>query len=214
MKKPVLVLLTLLLVTGSANAVVAHPVRIGVPLGDSELKLKLQQQVANAYTQLGYQPEFIALPSQRRLRLLRNGLIDADLFRICQLDQAYPELLVVPATLDTLRLNAYSLVKETLTNWQQREELLVSHIRGFKMADQQTFAGARVLVNNDQQAFGLMLQGRVNIVLEDSRSAAHYLAQQENLPAIAEQYVAEYPVCHIVNRKLSELSPALAEKLR
>jgi hypothetical protein len=204
--------LVLLLLTGACA--LAQPVRIGMPLGDSALRQKLQLQLTAAYTALGYQPQFIALPSQRRFRLLKDGLIDADLFRICQLDETHPELLVVPVPLDTLRLNAYSLSADKLVNWQQRSDLLISHIRGFKMAEQQEFAGVRVLVNSDEQAFGLMLQGRVDIVLEDGRTAERFLTQQPELAGIAMQQVADFDVCHILNHNWQPQLPALTRQLR
>lgn len=185
-----------------------------MPLGDSTLRQKLQLQLTAAYTALGYQPQFIALPSQRRFRLLKDGLIDADLFRICQLDETHPELLVVPVPLATLRLNAYSLSADKLVNWQQRSDLLISHIRGFKMAEQQEFAGVRVLVNSDEQAFGLMLQGRVEIVLEDGRTAERFLTQQPELAGIAMQQVADFDVCHILNHNWQSLLPALTQQLQ
>lgn len=206
----VLVLALLLLV---CCCVIAQPVRIGMPLGDSMLRQKLQQHVAGAYSALGYQPQFIALPSQRRLRLLKEGKIDADLFRICQLDDNHPELLVVPAPLDTLRLNAYSLSASTLINWRQRSNLLISHIRGFKMAEQQAFAGVRVLVNSDEQAFGLMLQGRVDIVLEDSRTAEQFLTRHHRQPIIWHN-VADFAVCHIISQPFQPLLPALTQQLQ
>lgn len=209
MKLSVLALLLL-----ACGCTLAQPVYIGMPLGNSEFKQKLQQQLAQAYNALGYQPQFIALPSQRRFRLLKDGLIDADLFRICQLDEIHPELLVVPVPLDTLRLNAYSLSADKLVNWQQRSDLLISHIRGFKMAEQQEFAGVRVLVNNDQQAFGLMLQGRVDLVLEDSRTAEPFLTQQAELASIATQQVADFDVCHILNHNWQTLLPALTLQLQ
>ena len=196
------------------SVVAAQPVRIGMPLGDSTIRQKLQLQLTQIYTELGFEPEFIALPSERRLRLLKDGEIDADLFRICQLDEAYAELLVVPVILDTLQLNAYSLSSARLMNWQQRNELLISHIRGFKMAEQQEFAGVRVLVNSDAQAFGLMLQGRVDIVLEDSRTAEQFLTQQADTKHIIWQKVADFAMCHIVNRSLQPHLPAITKQLQ
>lgn len=198
----------------ACNYTAAQPVRIGMPLGDSELRQKLQLKLASAYTALGFSPEFIELPSERRLRLLIDGEIDADLFRICQLDEAHAELLVVPTVLDTLRLNAYSLSSAKLMNWQQRNDLLISHIRGFKMAEQQEFAGVRVLVNSDAQAFGLMLQGRVDIVLEDSRTAEKFLAAQQEIQHINMLHVADFTVCHIIHASLQPLLPDLVLQLQ
>jgi hypothetical protein len=192
----------------------AQPIRIGVPLGETAHKHQIQQRVGSAYQQLGYTPQFIALPSQRRLMLLQDGLIDADLFRICELDDNLSNVLVVPVVIDSMQLNAYSLNAATLQNWQQRRDLLISHIRGFKMASQQQFAGKRIMVSDAEQAFGLMLQGRVDIVLEDSDTAALFLTQQPATTPIAEQTVASFGVCHILSQQQQALLPALTEVLR
>ena len=193
--------------------VFAQPVRIGIPLGDTALRQKIQQQVSNAYLQLGYQPLFVELPSQRRLHLLREGDIDADLFRICQLDDTDSDLQVVPVPLEKLQLNAYSLSASSLIDWRGRPELLISHIRGFRMAELQHFAGKRIAVANDEQAFGLMLQGRVDIVLEDSRTAERFLATEEDAAEIIWQSVADFTVCHVVSQQLYPLIPALSKQL-
>lgn len=209
MKTSGLVLLLLL-----CSYALAQPVRIGMPLSDSPLRQKLQLRLTQVYSQLGYQPQFIALPSERSLKLLKEGQIDAELFRICQLDETHSELITVPVTLDTLRLNAYSLSADKLMDWQQRDDLLISHIRGFKMAEQQQFAGVRVLVNSDQQAFGLMLQGRVDLVLEDSRTAEQLLNQQEDMQGVIWQSVADFTVCHIINHNLQPALAAISQQLQ
>lgn len=183
-----------------------------MPLGDTALRQKIQQQVNTAYLQLGYQPQFVELPSQRRLHLLREGDIEADLFRICQLDDTDPLLQVVPVALDKLNLNAYSLSAVTLTNWRERHDLLISHIRGFKMAELQDFSGKRITVANDEQAFGLMLQGRVDIVLEDSRTAESFLDTTPETQVVW-QTVADSTICHVVSQSLYPLIPALSEQL-
>ena len=202
------------LLTLLSIAAAAQPIRIGMPLGDTPQRQAIQQKVSHAYQQLGYAADFIELPSQRRLMLLQGGLIDADLFRICQLDDKYSDVIVVPVELDSMHLHAYSLNADKLTNWQHRPELLISHIRGFIMADQQHFAGKRITVSNAEQAFGLMLQGRVDIVLEDSSTAAQFLATPPNDVEIAEQDVVSFGVCHILSQQRQDLLPALTAILQ
>src|SRR5690606_37407226 len=94
-----------------------------------------------------------------------------------------------------------------------RPELLISHIRGFKMAELQHFVGKRVAVANDEQAFGLMLQGRVDIVLEDSRTAERFLATEEDAAEIIWQSVADFTVCHVVSQQLYPLIRSLSKQL-
>lgn len=194
--------------------VAAEPVRIGMPLGDSPIRQKLTEQLRLAYTALGFEPEFIALPSERRLKLLTDGLLDGDLFRICQLEDSYSELISVPIPLYTLQLNAYSLTPEKLVDWQLNADLLISHIHGFKMAEQQHFAGKRITVASDVQAFGLMLQGRVDLVLEDSDTAEQFLASQQAMPSVISQHVASFAVCHIIHHNLLGHLPALSKQLQ
>lgn len=195
-------------------AVYAQQVRIGIPQSDTPQRNKVLQQVSLAYQKIGYQPTYIELPSQRRILLLRDGAIDADLFRICQLDQDLSDLLVVPVELDTLHLNAYSLHENKLQQWQQNASLLISHIRGFKMAEQQQFAGSRVTVNDAAQAFGLMLQGRVDIVLEDEDTAAAFLTDAQQAGSISSVTVASFGVCHILSPKQQPLLPLLTDALQ
>ncbi|WP_207903090.1 hypothetical protein [Rheinheimera sp. D18] len=198
----------------SAHTLSANTLVIGAPLNPTPMSLQLEQLLKTAYLQLGYRTEFIALPSERRLRLLQHGDLDADLFRSCELDEAHPEFIVVPVTIGALHLRAYSLDPQKLTNWQQRPELIISHIRGFKMAEQQQFLGKRITVSSDQQAFGLMLQGRVDILLEDSHTAKKFLYQKKDLPTIAEQNVADFAVCHVLSNKQQSLLNSLTLKLR
>lgn len=195
-------------------ALAAQPVKIGVPLGQSSLQQQLQQQLTDVYQQLGFEPIFVALPSKRRLKLLIEGQLDADLFRICTPEDIHPAFIMVPVPLATLELHAYSLDHAILQQWQQRSDAMISHIHGFKMAEQQNFAGIRVPVNTAQQAFGLMIQDRVDIVLEDSRTAEALLEKYEGQATIHSQHVADFAVCHMIQQKLTPLLPQLQQLLR
>ena len=70
------------------------------------------------------------------------------------------------------------------------------------------------MVSNAEQAFGLMLQGRVDIVLEDSFTAAQFLPQTPDNIKIAEQAVASFGVCHILSQQQQALLPALMKLLQ
>lgn len=198
----------------SAHTLNANILIIGAPLNATPMSQQLEKALSASYLQLGYRTQFIALPSERRIRLLQNGDLDADLFRMCKLDKKQSDFIVVPVTLGSLHLRAYSLTQQKLNNWQQRPELMISHIHGFKMAEQQHFLGDRVTVSSDQQAFGLMVQGRVDIVLEDSHTADKFLHQQKDLPYIYEQEVNSFAVCHVVNKQRRHLLSSLTKQLQ
>ncbi|WP_333607115.1 hypothetical protein [Arsukibacterium sp.] len=189
------------------------PIRIGIPQAESDFRQQILTRIEQAYLKLGYSPEFLPLPAERRILLMKNGMLDADLFRICQLDEAYPSLIVVNYPLSYLELGAYSLNKAVLENWQQRPELTISHVHGFKMAEQQQFSGTRITVNNERQAFGLMLNGRVDIVLEDTQSVIELINQNPDA-YISWQSVAVFEVCHVLQQSHRELADSVLQQLQ
>ena len=196
--------------------VIAEPVTvtIGTTQSPSDLSARIEQQLTAAYAELGFNTRFIALPSERRLRLLTNNELDADLFRICQLAEQ-ENLVTVPARLGELMLQAYSQSVETLTQWQQNSELIIVHIRGLKMAELTPFAGSRVEVSDLQQAFGMLLQKRAAILLEDQRSAIAYLHQAGLTDAgLVATDLLPFAICHVLSTQLGHLAAPLAELLQ
>ncbi|KKO44731.1 hypothetical protein WG68_14410 [Arsukibacterium ikkense] len=190
-------------------------ISIGSTQSPSELSSLIEQRLQLAYQQLGYQPIFLPLPSERRLRLVRSQALDADLFRLCDLQNAYPDILMIPVPLGDFTLKAYALSSKTLENWQNNPRLIVVHIRGFKMAEQTHFAGKRLEVASLEQAFGLLQQKRADIVLEDEPSATAYLATATDWSE-GSWYAAalnSMAVCHILGSHLQHLAEPLQQLL-
>ncbi|MCH8538704.1 MAG: hypothetical protein LAT66_13160 [Alkalimonas sp.] len=188
---------------------------IGSTQSPSELSDRIEQRLQQAYQQLGYQPTFLPLPSERRLRLVRMQELDADLFRLCELNEEYPDILMIPAPLGDFTLKAYAMTAEILEHWQSNSSLIVVHIRGFKMAEQTDFAGKRLEVASLEQAFGLLQQGRADILLEDEPSAATFLASSAEWAESNWYASALYslPVCHIISTHLQHLAEPLQQLL-
>lgn len=186
----------------------ADPILIGTTQSPSPQSLHIEEQLRTVYNQLGLQVLFIPMPSERRLRQVSNNQLGADLFRICQLGDDDDSLVTVQAKLGDLYLQAFSLSEQRLTNWQQQPELIVVHVRGLKMAELTPFAGSRLEVTDLTQAFGMLLQGRADIMLEDQLSAEAYL-QQYQLPELTRVNLAPFAVCHVLSQELSHLAEPL-----
>lgn len=191
----------------------AELIRIGMPMENSKLRQSYQAKLEQVYHALGYRTEFIALPSARRLKLLSDSFIDGDLIRSCHF-AASENVLVVPVPIDELQLKAFSLNESSLSNWQQNKQLVVSHIRGFKIAEQVPLAGKRVLVDTDEQAFGLMLKGRVDIILKDGFTAEQFMQENADHSKLVVQNVKAFTVCHVIHAKHSKLLPLLSKLLK
>lgn len=203
------------LLSGLAQAAELPRLSIGTTSLPSDLSQHLEARLQQAYHQLGYQAAFLPLPSERRLRLVRQQALDADVFRLCTLQNDYPDILVVPVPLGELTLNAFSLDAATLENWQQNTKLLVVHVRGFKMAEQMEFAGTRLEIVSLAQAFALLQQGRVDIVLEDNTSASDFFASTPQWQAINLHSVdlERFSICHILGQHLEHLAEPLRQLL-
>lgn len=204
-----------LLIVSNALADDLPEISIGNTQSPSELSSLIKQRLELAYQQLGYQPIFLPLPSERRLRLVRSKELDADLFRLCVLQDEYPDILMIPVPLGDFTLKAYALSTKTLENWQNDSSLIVVHIRGFKMAEQTHFAGRRLEVASLEQAFGLLQQGRANIVLEDEQSATAYLTTSADWSEGSWHAAAlsSLAVCHILGSHLQHLAEPLQQLL-
>lgn len=204
---------TLLLCTCHLAAPVqANPILIGTTQSPSPQSLSIEEQLRTAYHKLGLQVLFIPMPSERRLRQVSNNQLGADVFRICQLGEDDATLVTVQAKLGNFFLQAFSLSDNVLTNWQQQAELVVVHVRGLKMAELTPFAGTRLEVTDLHQAFGMLLQGRADIMLEDELSAEAYL-QQHQLPELTTVTLAPFAVCHVLSTNLSHLAEPLKQLL-
>lgn len=191
----------------------ANTILIGTTQSPSPQSLQIENQLRIAYGKLGLQVVFLPIPSERRLRQVSNNQLGAELLRICQLGDDDDSLVTVQAKLGDFYLQAFSLSEDSLSNWQQRADLIVVHVRGLKMAELTPFAGIRLEVTDLQQAFGMLLQGRADIMLEDQLSAEAYL-QQNQLPELSTVTLAPFAVCHVLSQELSHLAEPLEQLLK
>lgn len=191
----------------------AEPILIGTTQSPSPYSVSIEEQLRTAYNKLGLQVLFIPMPSERRIRQVSNNQLGADLFRICQLSDGDETLVTVQAKLGDFYLQAFSLSEHTLRDWQQQTDLIIVHVRGLKMAELTPFAGSRFEVTDLPQAFGMLLQGRADIILEDQLSAEAYL-QQLQLPELTRVSLAPFAICHVLSKKLSHLAEPLKQLLQ
>jgi len=194
-----------------AIAATARPLQIATSLSDSaELSQPITQLIEQAYKALGYQVTIVRLPAGRSLRMANQGLYDGELFRIGGLQQQFPELIQVPVPLRQLQLFAYvqRSKKRDWQSWQTSKELIIGHVRGFKLASQITFAGSRVETTTLTQARELLLQGKIDLLLEDEWSLAPD-AELYRLPTV----LAQAELFHYVHSRHQALVPLLSQQL-
>lgn len=190
----------------------AKSLQIATSLSDTDtLSQPIAQQLQQAYAELGYKMDVVRLPAGRSLRMANQGHYDGELFRIGGLQSQFPNLRQVPVELRLLRLFAYVRAdrRDNWQHWQQRKDLVIGHVRGFRLAAQQQFAGSRVETTTLQQAQDLLLQGKIDLLLEDEWS----LPADQQLKRLP-QVLTQAGLFHYLHSRHQALVPALTQALQ
>lgn len=190
------------------------PIHIASSLSQTKLSQQIEQRLQVAYRALGYQLIVQRLPAGRSLLMANQGEFDGELFRIKAVAAQYPQLQAVPYPLATIQLHAYVLADPARDwqHWQHNAKLTVAYVRGFQLAEQYPFAGRRVAVTTVQQAVQMLLQQKVDLVLEDNSSMQSLQRLEpslQQLPAV----LANAELFHFLHQKHQALIPALQQQL-
>ncbi len=190
------------------------PLYIASSLSQTKLSQQIELRLTAAYQALGYQLIVQRLPSGRSMLMANQGQFDGELFRVAAVAAQFPQLKAVPYPLASIQLHAYVLAEQgkDWLHWQHNAQLTVAYVRGFQLAEQYPFAGRRVAVNTVQQAAQMLLQQKVDLVLEDNSSMESLQNLDPNLqqlPAV----LAEAELFHFLHQKHQALIPALQQQL-
>ena len=90
-----------------ASQPLAETMKIGVPEGHYMLPLG-ESLIQALYQPLNIKTELIELPPLRSLSMVNSGELDADLVRLAEVGEPYPDLIRLPTPLLTLQLNVVS----------------------------------------------------------------------------------------------------------
>ncbi len=166
------------------------------------------------YAQLGVQVKFDILPSARALALTNQGIYDAEIGRIEEIGEVYPNLKYSSEPLLTVRLVA--LVdrgsKIRLTSADELKHYRVGYLIGMSVAEvyvKQAELKAMSVVSHEQLA-KMLGANRLDVVLMGTAFADSPLYQigAESLT------IATFNVYHILNKKYAYLLPEFDQILR
>lgn len=169
MKSVRLLLLLLMIKTPFLAAQpLAETMQIGAPEGHYMLPLG-ESLIQALYQPLNIKTELIPLPPLRSLSMVNSGELDAEMVRIAEVGQRYPDLIRLPTPLLTLQLEIVSATPNmTLDNLKQaRKGRIVIQLNSMK--SQQLIGHLEpVIVHSIEQQLKLLASGRVDFALIDS----------------------------------------------
>lgn len=193
----------------------AKPLVIATSLTRSSLMINIEQQLRVAYRKLGYQISLAQLPSGRSLSMTNAGMYDGELFRIEAVGAEFPNLLKVPVPLARIELKAFTLAARPLAaDWQHERKLRIGMVRGFRLAMDYPVSGQVVLVTSAQQAVQMLLQDRIDVLLDDEATIRAVLGPEFSRLQMAPEVLASAELFHFIHRKHQDLLKPLSDALR
>lgn len=174
-----------------------------------------QPALAALYKEVGLVPEFVLLPTERALRSVENGDVDADLGRIKGGTAGYRNVLELHETLLEISLIAVvrkdaALRKLDLADLKGRR---VGAVRGTKMAERAmaSLDQEPILVNTTEQLYQMLLAKRFEIALVTSTALPDpdVAARTRTFPPLLST-----PAVHVLNVKWASLAPRVDAALK
>lgn len=176
-----------------------------------------ERVMREAYRRLGLGLEVLSLPGERSLLSANSGEHDAELYRKAGIEQAYPNLLMVPVPLQTYEIVAFSkaVAPFVLKGWESLRPYRLGYVKGIKIIEERTAGMQTETVATMLQAFTKLELGRTDLVLANRVSGLATLRAHRfpGVSALAPP-LASFPVFHYLHRRHRELLGPLTAVLR
>ncbi|MDE1464644.1 substrate-binding periplasmic protein [Spartinivicinus poritis] len=178
---------------------------------DSPLTNTAKDIIHTAYKKLGINIHFLRLPAERSLVLTNQSVTDGELFRIDNINLAYPNLIKVPTPYLVAEHMAFSKTKQfTVKGWESVKPYRICFRIGYKVAEHNTRGFNIVLVNTNQQALHMLNSNRVDIAI------LNRLIGLNSIQSLGFQDIKMLtpplqttPLFHYLHKKHEKLAPAV-----
>lgn len=172
------------------------------------------------YTRLGYEIEIREFPGRRAIDISNSGLSDGEVFRVPMIRNKYPNLLMIPVPLISIKFAAF--VRD-----EDKDILKFNNFDDFKHYDVSTMRGYIVIENifreKKKKLNVLNTYKQLLLTLKSKRYDVSIITYFDGLNAlkrlkldgitILKPFVSEMPVYHFVHKKNAHMIPKLTAML-
>ncbi|MFB9886323.1 type 2 periplasmic-binding domain-containing protein [Balneatrix alpica] len=205
--RPLLMLCSLFF---SVNAIAA--LRIAIPPA-FDTRHPVRSLVERAYAMLNIDIEVIVLPPRRSIWEVNNGNIDAEMARVEEVGNNYPELIKVPEPLGPLKIAVLSLNPDlAVSRWEDLYGLKVDCIRGFLYSELRLGARAEYLSHPDLALERLRI-GRSQVAVLPYEYALQ-LQQRSSFPRLHLLIIDQPTLYHYLHPRHQALVEPLSAAIR
>ncbi|MCJ8297317.1 MAG: transporter substrate-binding domain-containing protein [Pseudomonadales bacterium] len=178
--------------------------------------------LTEAFKRNGIRFKAVHHPSLRSLLYSSTGNLDGELHRVYDFHKVsggkYPDLIRIESELITTWLAIYSTKKIPFDNWKDLKEYKVSYSRGKKILDNllPRFLPKEqiVVANNDTDAFKMLSDGLVDVVIAGSKTGVDLLEAHNQFSNITKvQNVHPIRMYSYIHKKHQQLAAKIADTL-
>lgn len=206
-----------LLAMGCVSVLAQQKLKVG--LGNESKAF--EPAITALYKEIGLEPEFVILPSERSLRSVDTGDIDADMGRVVGAVAAYPN--AMETTESILEIQLLAVVKKGFQpeklSLADLKKYKLGHMRGTKMAEGvvKSLAVEATQANTMQSLFQMVAGDRFDIALTTSTAPVAAFPEFAGNLTTLPQPLLTTRVVHIMNKKWADYIPkfdAAVKKMR
>ena len=185
----------------------------------AEIHTMARERVREVYERAGFAVEFVPMPQRRSIMSAAEGIVDGEAGRIAGMEERFPGLRRVNVKLVDLIGAAYVSQQSPITAYDKKllDTYRVGVISGVQWSSRELSGRKADKVGEYRQLLGMLVEGRVDMVLGSVRSVEAVLNEKENRNRHVrrlEPLVFCAPLYHYVNERNAHIIPLLEKALR
>lgn len=185
---------------------------------DSSVTKIAEKVMAEAYKRMDMKLEVRLLPAERALQASNDGEVDGELYRMKNISQSYPNLILIPVAV--VNINEMVFTKKgkkfSVKSWDSLLPYKVGYRKGIKVIETNLVKGTDAeAVTTLDQLFMKLESGRNDVVVETQLSGLQTINKQGLKDIVMlEPPLSSLPLFHFLNVKNKRLVEPLTSVLK
>ena len=188
----------------------------GIAADNDNIFLLTAPIIREAYTRLGITIEIKQYPWQRSLNAANDGIVDGELYRVAEIQEEYPNLLMVKVPIVYVDFVVFTKdLHFQVKGWDSLRPYHLGFLRGVKKIEYHT-QGMQVHMSNTQEATFKNLQiGRSDLVIDERFSGLQILNTLgfKDIQVLSPP-LERFPSYHFLHTRHADLVPQVERILK
>lgn len=172
--------------------------------------------IKEVYKRINLEIKIENISWSRSIEMANSGESDAELFRSTVVQENFKNIVIVDEPLLILKMVVFTNRDDiSIDNWEDLADYRLSFLRGVKAIEEKTKDYNIFPVNSSEEAFKLLLNNRVDIVIREYYTGITTMKKLklDNI-IIIDKPLESIPVYHFLNKKNKHLATVIKYKVK